>query len=96
MTSDHLGAAGCFHNHHQSWFNIDCWNVCSLVEAEESVATASVRRGVQVDNPGLILVAGMCALLLRLRNRLQLHLLEEESKWTVKSIFWLMSCVILI
>jgi len=49
MTGGHLGAAGCFHNHHQSWLNIGCQNMRSLVEAEGSVATASVRGGVQVD-----------------------------------------------
>ena len=49
MTGGHLAAAGCSHNHRQSWLNIGCWNVRSLVEAEGSVATASVRGEVQVD-----------------------------------------------
>jgi len=42
MTGDHLGAANCFHSHHQSWLNIGCWNMYFLVKAEGSVATASV------------------------------------------------------
>jgi len=49
MTIGHLGAAGCFHNNYQSWLNIGCWNMHSLVEAEGSIATVSVRGGVQVD-----------------------------------------------
>ena len=56
MIGGHLGAAGCFNNHCQSWLNIGCWNMRSLVEAEGSVATASVRGGVQVDRKINLLV----------------------------------------
>ena len=47
--SGHLGSADCSNNQRCSWFNVGCWNMRSLVEAEGSVATASVRREVQVD-----------------------------------------------
>jgi len=59
MTGGHLGAADCFHNHHQSWLTIGCWNMCSVVEAEGSVATASVSEG-QVDHKINFLVNELC------------------------------------
>ena len=44
-----VGSAGCYNKHCQSHLNVGCWNVRSLVEAEEPVTTASTRRGVSVD-----------------------------------------------
>jgi len=48
--SSRLRAAGCSHNRCRSWVNIGSWNLHSLVESEGLVATASTRRGVQVDH----------------------------------------------
>ena len=53
-------AAGCSHNHCRSWVNIGSWNLRSLVESEGSVATASTRRGVQVDRKVNLLVGELC------------------------------------
>ena len=60
MAGSHLGAASYFHNHHHSWLNNGCWNVCSLVEAEGSVATASVRGEVQGDHKIKFMVDELC------------------------------------
>ena len=57
MTDSCLRIAVCFHNHRHSWLNIGSWNLRSLVESEDSVAAASTRRGVQVDQKVNLLVA---------------------------------------
>ena len=48
MTVGCLDHASCYNNqcsHH----NVGCWNICSLVEAEGSVNTPSIKRGVSID-----------------------------------------------
>ena len=44
-----VGSAGCYSNHRQSRLNVGCWNVRFLVEAEEPVTTALIRREMSVD-----------------------------------------------
>ena len=56
MIGCRLRAAGCSHNHRHSWLAIGSWNLHSIVESEGSVATASTRRGVQVDRKVNLLV----------------------------------------
>ena len=56
MIGGRLRAAGCSHNHRHSWLSIGSWNLHLLVESEGSVATASIRRGVQVDRKVNLLV----------------------------------------
>ena len=60
MTGGHLRAAGCSHDHHHSWLSIGSWNLSSLVESEGSVATASTRTGVQIDQKVNLLVEELC------------------------------------
>jgi len=66
--SSRLRATGCSHNHCRSWANIGSWNLHSLVESEGSVATASTRRGVQVDRKVNLLVG-------------ELDISIAETKW---------------
>ena len=56
MSGGCFRSAGCSHNHCHSWLGIGRWNLHSLVESEGSVATASTRRGVQVDRKVNLLV----------------------------------------
>ena len=56
MTGGGLRAAGCSHNHRHSRLGIGSWNLHSIVESEGSVATASTRRGGQVDHKVNLLV----------------------------------------
>ena len=56
MTGGRLRAADCSHNHRHFWLSVGSWNLHSLVESEGSVATASTRRGVQVDRKVNLLV----------------------------------------
>ena len=69
-----------FHNHHQSWLNIGCWNMGSLVEAEGSVATVSVRGGVQVDRKMNFVVDELCHFDMSITGII-------ESKWFGQGVY---------
>ena len=80
MISGLLGAVGCFNNHCRSWLNVGCWNMRSLVEPEGSVATASVRRGVQVDRKIIFLVEELCRFNMSITR-------VSETKWFGQGVY---------
>ena len=80
MGSSHLRAAGCSHNCCHSWVNIGSWNLHSLVESEGSVATASTKRGIQVDRKVNLLVGEL--------RRLDISIVGiSEIKWFGEGVY---------
>ena len=56
ITDGCLIASDYSNNHRHSWLNIGSWNLHLLVESVGSVATASTRKDVQVDQKVNLLV----------------------------------------
>jgi len=82
MTGSYLRSAGCSNNHRCSWLNIGSWNLHSLVESEGSAATASTRRGVQVDQKVNLLVRELCRFD---KNISKSGLVKVHMRWMVMS-----------
>ena len=80
MRSGHLGSAGCSHNQRGSCFNVSCWNMRFLVEAEGSVATVSVRREVHVDWKINFLVKELCRFNMSITG-------VSETKWFGQGVY---------